>query len=153
VELGIGDAFGEEALISGKIRSERVCMIEDGSVLVLGKDDFHELIKKPLVNSVNAKIAKSMLESGYRLLDVRYIEEYEEQHIPGTMLIPLIELRDRVHELDPQLRYMIYCRSGNRSKVATMILKQNNFENVVELEGGIRQWPYEINGLMNSTNQ
>ncbi len=152
VELGVGDAFGEEALISGRTRSERVCMLDDGSALVLDKDDFHELIKKPLVTTVNARVAKSMLESGYRLLDVRYFEEYEELHIPGTILIPLIELRDRVHELNPGSKYIIYCRSANRSKVAAMILKQNNFEEVVELEGGIIKWPYEKEGLMAPNN-
>jgi rhodanese-related sulfurtransferase len=147
VELGPGDAFGEEALISGRKRSERVCMIENGSVFVLDKDDFHELIKKPLVKSVNARVAKSMLESEYQLLDVRYIEEYEEQHIPGTILIPLIDLRERMYELNPKFKYIIYCRSANRSKVAAMILKQNNFEDVVDLEGGIVKWPYEKEGL------
>lgn len=148
VELGPGDAFGEEALISGRKRSERVCMLENGSVLVLGKNDFHELIRKPLVTSVNAKVAKSMLESGYKLLDVRYEEEYEEINIPGMILIPLIELRERIHELNPKSKYIIYCRSANRSKVAAMILKQNNFEDVVDLKGGIIKWPYEKQGLM-----
>jgi rhodanese-related sulfurtransferase len=148
VELGPGDAFGEEALISGRKQKERVTMLESGSVLILRKDDFHELIKKPLVTSVNAKVAKSMLESGYHLLDVRYLEEYEEINIPGTTLIPLIELRDRIHELNPKLKYIIYCRSANRSKVAAMILKQNDFEEVVDLEGGIKKWPFEKQGLM-----
>ncbi len=148
VELGPGDAFGEEALISGRKQKERVNMLENGSVLVLKKEDFHELIRKPLVTSVNAKVAQSMLESGYQLLDVRYLEEYEEINIPGTTLIPLIELRERIHELNPKSKYIIYCRSANRSKVAAMILSQNNFEDVVDLEGGIKKWPYEKQGLM-----
>jgi rhodanese-related sulfurtransferase len=148
VELGPGDAFGEEALISGRKQKERVTMLENGSVLILRKDDFHELIRKPLVTSVNAKVARSMLESGYQLLDVRYREEYEEVNIPGTILIPLIELRDRIHELNPKSKYIIYCRSANRSKVAAMILNQNNFEEVVDLEGGIKKWPFEKQGLM-----
>ena len=148
VELGPGDAFGEEALISGRNQKERVTMLENGSMLVLKKEDFHELIRKPLVTSVNAKVAQSMLESGYQLLDVRYLEEYEEVNIPGTTLIPLIELRDRIDELNPKSKYIIYCRSANRSKVAAMILSQNNFEDVVDLEGGIKKWPYDKQGLM-----
>ncbi len=148
VELGPGDAFGEEALISGRKQKERVNMLENGSMLVLKKEDFHELIRKPLVTSVNAKVARSMMESGYQLLDVRYLEEYEEVNIPGTTLIPLIELRDRIDELNPKSKYIIYCRSANRSKVAAMILSQNNFEDVVDLEGGIKKWPYEKQGLM-----
>ncbi len=145
VELGVGDAFGEEALISGKTRNERVCMTEDGSLLILGKDDFHELVRKPLVTSVGPQVARSMLDNGYTLLDVRYPEEYHEEHLPGTAWIPLIDLRSRINELDPQSRYVVYCRSGKRSKVAAMIMRQNNFEEVIDLEGGIMAWPYEKN--------
>jgi rhodanese-related sulfurtransferase len=52
-----------------------------------------------------------------------------------------------MYELNPKFKYIIYCRSANRSKVAAMILKQNNFEDVVDLEGGIVKWPYEKEGL------
>lgn len=37
----------------------------------------------------------------YNLVDVRQPGEYEEEHIPGTKLIPLGELEDRLQELDP----------------------------------------------------
>jgi rhodanese-related sulfurtransferase len=52
-----------------------------------------------------------------------------------------------MHELNTKFKYIVYCRSANRSKVAAMILKQNNFEEVVDLDGGITKWPYEIEGL------
>lgn len=37
----------------------------------------------------------------YNLVDVRQPGEYEEEHIPGTKLIPLSDLEDRLGELDP----------------------------------------------------
>lgn len=37
----------------------------------------------------------------YNLVDVRQPGEYEEEHIPGTKLIPIGELQDRLNELDP----------------------------------------------------
>ena len=37
----------------------------------------------------------------YNLVDVRQPGEYEEEHIPGTKLIPIGELEDRLSELDP----------------------------------------------------
>ena len=37
----------------------------------------------------------------YNLVDVRQPGEYEEEHIPGTKLIPIRELEDRLDELDP----------------------------------------------------
>jgi rhodanese-related sulfurtransferase len=37
----------------------------------------------------------------YNLVDVRQPGEYQEEHIPGTKLIPIGELEDRLNELDP----------------------------------------------------
>lgn len=142
VDLKEGDAFGCEALISGKKRSETVTMTADGKLLVLDKKDFKELISKPLIKTVHPKIARTMLETGYKLVDVRYKEEYKEHHIPDTILIPLNELRNRLDELDREDRYVIYCHSGNRSAVAALFLTENQFD-VVSLEGGIRDWPFE----------
>lgn len=142
-EIGEGDAFGCEALISGKTRSETVRMTEDGTMLTLGKDDFDWLISKQMIKAVNAKVAQTMLETGYQLIDVRSLEEFEGGRIPGAQLIPLFELRKRVTELDQQQRYIIYCHSGGRSSVAALRLTQAGFD-VQTLEGGFREWPYEI---------
>lgn len=140
--LGPGDTFGCEALISGGTRSETVRAIEDVSLLVLDKEDFNELISNPLIKTVHPSIARTMLETGYSLIDVRYSEEYDDHHIPGATLIPLYELRDRMEELPRDEKYIVYCHGGARSAVATLILTQNQFD-VVSLEGGIRDWPFE----------
>lgn len=140
-DIGEGDAFGCEALISGKTRSETVRMTEDGTMLTLGKEDFDWLIGKQMIKAVNAKVALTMLETGYKLIDVRSAEEYECGRIPGAQLIPLFELRKRVAELDPQQRYIIYCHAGSRSSVAALRLTQAGFD-VQTLEGGFRDWPY-----------
>jgi rhodanese-related sulfurtransferase len=142
-DIGEGDAFGCEALISGKTRSETVRMLEEGTLLTLGKDDFDWLISKQMIKAVNAKVAQTMLETGYKLIDVRSAEEFEYGRIPGAQLIPLFELRNRVAELDPQQRYIIYCHSGSRSSVAALRLTQAGFD-VQTLDGGFREWPYEI---------
>ena len=140
-ELEVGDAFGDEALISGKRRSETVTMATSGEILVLHESDFKQLIGKELVRTVSAKIAITMLETGYKLVDVRYSGEYDDEHIPNALLIPLSELRDRYAELGKNAKYLVYCHSGNRSAVAAMIMSQNNYE-VLSLEGGIRDWPF-----------
>jgi rhodanese-related sulfurtransferase len=142
-EIGEGDAFGCEALISGKTRSETVRMIEDGTLLTLGKDDFDWLISKQMIKAVSAKVAQTMLETGYKVIDVRSAEEFEYGRIPGARLIPLFELRQRLAELDPQQRYIIYCHSGSRSSVAALRLTQAGFD-VQTLEEGFRGWPYAI---------
>lgn len=140
--LGPGSAFGEEALILSGSRNATVRMTTDGELLRLEKDDFNELIAASQIETVSAPVAKSMLENGYRLLDVRYDEEYEDERIPGSILIPLPELRKRFGELDAAERYLVLCKGGRRAQVATMLLNQRRIK-AVTIEGGIRDWPYE----------
>ena len=141
-----GDAFGCEALISGSTRNETVRMTSDGSLLVLDKAAFEELISTPLIKTVHPSVAKTMLETGYDLIDVRYSEEYDEHHIPGATLIPLYELRNRMCELDKGKKYIAYCHGGARSAIATLMLTQNQYD-VISLEGGIRSWPFETTSV------
>ena len=84
-----------------------------------------------------------MLETGYKLIDVRTDEEYEYGRIPGALLIPLFDLKQRKAELDVQARYIIYCHAGSRSSVAALRLTQAGFD-VQTLEGGFSAWPFEI---------
>ncbi len=74
---------------------------------------------------------------------MHYEEEYEEEHIPDVELIPLPELRDRVDELNPGEKYVTVCRSGKRSAVASMILKQNRIK-AISLKNGLIEWPGEM---------
>ena len=145
-ELQEGDAFGCDALISGSTRSETVVMKEDSSLSVLDKKDFDELISNPLIKTINQKVAKTMFETDYIPIDVRYAEEYDDSHIPGALLIPLFELRNRMNELDKSKRYITYCHSGSRSAVATLVLAQNQFD-VMSLEGGVRDWEHELESV------
>jgi rhodanese-related sulfurtransferase len=87
-----------------------------------------------------------MLDNGYGLIDVRYPEEFDEIYIPGATLLPLYELRERINELDKQRSYVVYCHSGNRSAVAALLLRQHNID-VLCLEGGVRDWPYETTDI------
>ena len=141
--LTAGDYFGEEALVTGEQRNARIKMIEESSLLILEKKDFDELINAPMIDRVSSRVANAMLEEGAQLLDVRYEDEYEMEYIPGCILIPLLELRERVSELENSSDYVVYCHSGRRSDVAAMILRQHKLRGV-SLTGGIRDWPYEI---------
>lgn len=96
---------------------------------------------------ITAKEAKEMMESetGYVILDVRTQEEYDEGHVPGSVLIPDYEIKDRAQEQlkDKEQMIFVYCRSGRRSKNAAEELAGMGYENIWEF-GGILDWPYEI---------
>lgn len=95
---------------------------------------------------ISAKEAKEIMDSGeeYILLDVRSEEEFAEKHIPGAVLIPHTEIADRAEEElpDKEKYILVYCRSGNRSKIAAQILVDLGYTGVFEF-GGINSWPYE----------
>ena len=66
------------------------------------------------------------------VVDVRSPWEYEMEHIPGAKNIPLEEVPNKVEEIKSfKSPVVLYCRSGNRSSQAKLILEQNGFTNVV----------------------
>ena len=77
------------------------------------------------------------------LLDVRTVPEYDGNlgHIEGSVLIPLNELESRLEELEEQKEkeIIVICRSGNRSEIATNILRDKGF-NAYNMVGGITGW-------------
>lgn len=70
------------------------------------------------------------------LLDVRTSEECSERYIKGTMNIPLDELRSRIKEIPKEKDVLIYCAVGLRGYIASRILAQYGFSNVLNLSGG-----------------
>jgi CRP-like cAMP-binding protein len=143
-EMGPGDAFGEEALLQNAYRNATITMKTPGKLLVLDKVDFDELLKPGLVEEVSAERAQEMVDNGEaKWLDCRYDMEYEESRIPGAPLVSLDRIRWDVHNIDPEDTYVVYCRSGRRSKAGAFLLRERNIK-AVSMIGGIKSWPYEI---------
>ena len=99
---------------------------------------------KRLTSREAKKILDKDTESKFQLLDVRQPREYAAGHIPGAKLIPLGELEYRYGELDKDRGIILYCRTGHRSMAASVLLCGLGFENVYNLNGGIRTWDYEV---------
>lgn len=74
------------------------------------------------------------------VIDVREPDEYAEAHIPGTTLIPLGQVPDRVAEIPKDRTVILTCRTGNRSGQAATWLRSQGYEDVHNLEGGILAW-------------
>jgi phage shock protein E len=85
-------------------------------------------------------VADLMNRDDVLLIDVREQSEYDAGHIPGITLIPLSELEQRVDEIPTDKTVIVTCRSGNRSGQATDFLRQNGFDNVHNMDGGINAW-------------
>lgn len=142
--MGSGDAFGEEALLQGGYRNATINMITPGRLLMLDKANFEELLTPSVVEEVLPERALAMVNNGEACwLDCRYDMEYEESRIPGTLFAPLDRLRAESQHLDPDETYIVYCRSGRRSKAAAFLLRERHI-NALSLTGGIKGWPYEV---------
>ena len=76
------------------------------------------------------------------LLDVRTVEEYEDEHIVGAINIPIDDISESI-SLDKEATIYVYCESGNRSKMATIKLNELGYTNVYDM-GGINDYPYEV---------
>ncbi len=74
------------------------------------------------------------------VLDVREQYEYDEKHIPNVTLLPMSEIENRLDEIPTDKEVIVTCRSGNRSGQVTQFLRQNGFDNVHNMEGGIVAW-------------
>jgi len=138
-DLRPGDTFGEEALVTGGTSKVSVRMVSDGELLELPRTAFLELIAKPLIQEVTPSAVRSMLDLGWRVLDVRYAEEFEEGHIADAQSLPLQDLRLQAETaLLRSARYIVMCSSGKRSAVAALMLAQRGFQAVC-LKQGLRE--------------
>ena len=144
-ELGEGDSFGEDALVSNTRRNATVSMLTDGLLMRLAKKDFVELLKNQLVKRVDYEQAAAMVDDGAVWVDVRTADEYENGAFEDSVNIPLFRLRDELSELVFNSKYIICCDTGRRSESAGFLLSHKGFD-VYVLEGGIP-------GLSGSANE
>jgi CRP-like cAMP-binding protein len=135
-ELGVGDTFGEEALISNEARNATVTMATDGTLMRLGRGDFQSLLNEALTFSLAHEDADEAVTKGGKWLDVRVPSEFKASSKANAVNLPLYLLRHKLDALDRRTPYVVYCDTGRRSSVAAFILNQHGFETAV-LRGGL----------------
>ncbi|MEM9132131.1 MAG: rhodanese-like domain-containing protein [Actinomycetota bacterium] len=76
------------------------------------------------------------------VLDVRTPEEFDEAHIDGAVMLDFHreDFADALADLDPDVPYLLYCRSGNRSGQTAALMEQLGFTDVADVDGGILSW-------------
>ncbi|SIN66881.1 rhodanese-like domain-containing protein [Chitinophaga niabensis] len=96
------------------------------------------------MQNITAEELKQRMDNGEALniVDVREPHEHAEFNI-GGILIPLGDVRamqiDEIEDLKDK-EVIVYCKSGNRSGQAAMLLETMGFSNVVNLQGGMMRW-------------
>jgi rhodanese-related sulfurtransferase len=83
----------------------------------------------------------------FTLLDVREPWEFETARIEGAKLMPMGDVPSRAHqELDPDEQLVVVCHHGVRSMNVTVWLRQQGFEKVQSMRGGIDAWSRQVDG-------
>jgi rhodanese-related sulfurtransferase len=102
------------------------------------------------MQAISVEELKARIDAGesLHLLDVREPAEHDEFNIGGTLL-PLGRIRNmETDDIDDwkDEEVICYCRSGNRSGQACMILESAGFTNVKNLMGGMMTWQDRFQG-------
>jgi 2-polyprenyl-6-methoxyphenol hydroxylase-like FAD-dependent oxidoreductase len=129
------------------VRNATVRMTRAGRLLKIGRADFDRLLKAELLREITPEDAQRHLQQNKAaLIDCRYEEEWELWRLKNARLIPLQEIRERARGLEKSRAYIVYCRTGRRSRAAAFLMRQAGLD-AHSLKGGIAAWPYELEGV------
>lgn len=99
---------------------------------------------KKIYQSILAKVAREIIkqkskDEKFVILDVRTKAEFQSGAIEGAINLDFYasNFQANLAKLDRNRTYLIYCRSGNRSKHALKMMQEFEFQEVYELDGGI----------------
>ena len=123
-QIGPGEGFGEEALVSGDPRNATVRTLTRCGLVRLAATDFARLLRDPLVHGVTL----DALPPNALLVDVRTSEEFAHGHLPGATSIPLRSVRTLADSLLPNRPLAVYCDTGRRSASATFLFRERGFD-------------------------
>lgn len=86
---------------------------------------------------ISVSEAQSQLRQGATVVDVRTVAEFESQHLPGAVNVPLQTLPQAIEQQFPDKNkvLLLHCRSGARSGMAKDILSRAGYRNVFNLGG------------------
>ncbi|MEC7278217.1 MAG: rhodanese-like domain-containing protein [Bdellovibrionota bacterium] len=96
-----------------------------------------------MIGSMTVTELKQKLDQNEELvlIDVREQGEWDEAHIEAAQFLPLSNFQEEMKKLsDKGATIVCQCRSGKRSLNAAMMLQDEGFENLYNLEGGILAW-------------
>lgn len=99
---------------------------------------------------------KGIGSSDVQVLDVRTASEFKTGHIKNSLQADWtdkVQFNERIQYVDKHRPVYIYCLSGGRSSAAAAWMRQNGFDKVVEMEGGINAWKKAGKALEGVTNE
>ncbi len=98
-----------------------------------------------MINEINIEEAKTNIEDGAIVLDVRTKGEYNQGHIVGSINIDIYKssFEEDLSKLDKEKRYVVCCASGARSLSAVNKMLELGFVESNSMAGGMSEWKKE----------
>lgn len=102
-----------------------------------------QLLKQELHNVSPAEFDRRRLAAAPgTVLDVRAPEEFSAFHLDGAVNMNYLgpDFLEQMEALDPEVEYLVYCRSGRRSVRACTLMRNAGIRKLIHLDGGINAY-------------
>ncbi len=127
-ELGPGDGFGEEALVSDTPRNASVTMRSSGVLMRLDKESFVELIRDPLINRISYQDARRMIDEGAVWIDVRHRDQFAKGSFRNARNIPRAVIRVECRKLVKGRKYIVCGEEPGVGAAAAFLLAERGYD-------------------------
>ncbi|MBS0001131.1 MAG: rhodanese-like domain-containing protein [Cyclobacteriaceae bacterium] len=99
-----------------------------------------------LCDQLEETLNKSNGKNDFEIIDVRTPGEFHSGHIRDAKLFNLMDpaFTKKIHQLDPDRTYYVYCRSGSRSMTACRVMAEAGFKNLYNVKFGLMGWQGEL---------
>jgi rhodanese-related sulfurtransferase len=113
------------------------------SFLIIGTATYAQSAAKDSIDVISiAEFEKMSSKKKNMVIDVRTPEEVAEGHLAGAININFLGegFSEEITKLNKNKTYLLYCKSGNRTRKAADQMQKAGFKHVYMLEGGITAW-------------
>ena len=100
-------------------------------------------LQPPIIQEINKEEVHDLIEkSSINIIDLRTNKEFSQGNIKDSYNIDFQkrEFIDNLNSLDKEKPYLIYCKSGNRSEKASLIMKSLGFKVIYHYKKGYQDW-------------
>ena len=95
-----------------------------------------------------SELSKYLMSTTPILLDVREPWEFEICHIANSINLPMGQIPQQLDRLTPDDEYVVICHHGVRSLKVIQYLRQQSFEQLINLDGGVDAWARQVDTSM-----
>lgn len=122
------------------MKTKLVCLF---AFLLIGAASYAQTAAKDSIHVISIEEFEKMAAKKKNLVvDVRTPEEVAEGHLAGALNINFLgeNFAQEIETLNKKKTYLLYCKSGNRTRKAADLMEKSGFKHVYMLDGGITAW-------------